>query len=469
MAGLPLGIVLAAAWLRLLSPAEVVAELEGQGLDFLESDRADAPERQRSLRAAFDYSWRLLSEREREVLAGLSVFRGGATYTAAHEVTGATVRDLRRLADSSLLERTAGGRYVLHELLRQYAEEKLNAMADGGQAVRDRHAFHFGAALERWTMELKGPRQRDALAEMDLEFGNIQTAWQWSIEWGQVERLAAGIEGLALFCSWRVRLQDGESLFRALTDALEAADASQSVERLRLRIVAWARRAQFSRLLGQAHVAEEQLQHSLALLDEAALAGTDVRRERALALLIIGEYHRESGDCGKATDPLAESVSLYRVLNDQHGMATSLLWLGSVAERLGDFTEAIAMHGEALAVFRRLGVSRQIVDVLLLLSLDHSHLGQIEEAERLQRESIAISQTLAHRSAVAFGRYRLALSLRGLARPVCRGPGDIPGKRGNLHRPGQPGPPASDADPDWLPRTSAWDVMRRHAQRSRRA
>ena len=109
--GLPLGIVLAAAWLRLLTPAEVVAEIEGHGLDLLESDRHDLPERQRSLRAAFDYSWRLLDGRERDVLAGLSVFRGGATYAAAHEVTGATLRDLRGLANSSLLERTPGGRY----------------------------------------------------------------------------------------------------------------------------------------------------------------------------------------------------------------------------------------------------------------------------------------------------------------------------------------------------------------------
>lgn len=156
--GLPLGIVLAAAWLRLLSPAEVVAELEGQGLDFLESDRTDAPERQRSLRAAFDYSWRLLSAREREVLAGLSVFRGGTTYIAAYEVTGATLCDLLSLANSSLLERTPGGRYVLHELLRQYAEEQLDAMVDGGRGVRDRYAACYATALARWTAELKGPR-----------------------------------------------------------------------------------------------------------------------------------------------------------------------------------------------------------------------------------------------------------------------------------------------------------------------
>ena len=128
VAGLPLGIVLAAAWLRLLSPAEVVAELEGQGLDFLETDRGDAPERQRSLRAAFDYSWRLLNAREREVLAGLSVFRGGATYAAAHEVTGATLRDLRGAG-----QRFAAGAHAGRPL----RAPRAAAPVRGGEAGRD--------------------------------------------------------------------------------------------------------------------------------------------------------------------------------------------------------------------------------------------------------------------------------------------------------------------------------------------
>ena len=74
-------------------------------------------------------------------------------------MTGATLRDLRGLINASLLERTPAGRYVLHELLRQYAEEKLDATADGGQAVRDRHAAYYAAALARWTSEIKGLRQ----------------------------------------------------------------------------------------------------------------------------------------------------------------------------------------------------------------------------------------------------------------------------------------------------------------------
>ncbi len=84
--GMPLGIRLAAAWVEMLAPEEIAAEI-GQGLDFLETGLSDVPERQRSIRAVFDHSWDLLTEREREVFQQLSVFRGGFTRDAAQKIT----------------------------------------------------------------------------------------------------------------------------------------------------------------------------------------------------------------------------------------------------------------------------------------------------------------------------------------------------------------------------------------------
>jgi len=80
--GMPLGILLAAAWVRMLTPAEIATAI-GQSFDFLETDLRDVPERQRSMRAIFDHSWRLLTEREQKVFQALSVFRGGFTHQAA--------------------------------------------------------------------------------------------------------------------------------------------------------------------------------------------------------------------------------------------------------------------------------------------------------------------------------------------------------------------------------------------------
>jgi predicted ATPase len=98
--GMPLAILLAAAWLEMLAPAEIAAEI-GKGLDFLESDLHDVPARQRSVRAVFDHSWHLLPERERKVFQALSVFRGGFTRHAAKQVVGGSLRGLRSLVNKS--------------------------------------------------------------------------------------------------------------------------------------------------------------------------------------------------------------------------------------------------------------------------------------------------------------------------------------------------------------------------------
>ncbi len=73
--GMPLGLELAAAWIGLLPPEEIAHEIT-RDVDFLAARWPDAPERQRSMRAVFDWSWRLLNDAERQVLRRLSVFRG---------------------------------------------------------------------------------------------------------------------------------------------------------------------------------------------------------------------------------------------------------------------------------------------------------------------------------------------------------------------------------------------------------
>ena len=106
---MPLAILMAAAWLEMLSPEEIATEIS-QVLDFLETDLRDVPERQRSIRAVFDHTWGLLSEPEQVVFQSLSVFRGGFTREAAQRVTGASLRELMALVNKSLLRRTPTGR-----------------------------------------------------------------------------------------------------------------------------------------------------------------------------------------------------------------------------------------------------------------------------------------------------------------------------------------------------------------------
>ncbi|MBI5029356.1 MAG: tetratricopeptide repeat protein [Chloroflexi bacterium] len=415
--GMPLGLMLAAAWMRILSPAEIVAKIaKHHGLDFLEAEWHDVPERQRSMRAVFDYSWRLLNEREQQSLAALSIFRGSFTYSAARQVaniegSAATLRELLALVNSSLLQHTSTGRYEMHELLRQYAKEQLRAIPDAEQMARDRHADYYTAALRRWATELEGAQQQNALAEMDRERNNIRAAWAWSIERRQVNRLAEGMAGLGLYYDWRTRYQEGEKTFLELAERLVADDSAQSVEQLKLWGSALAWHARFSQRLGQTESARELAQQSLDVLEELTLVGEDVRPQRALALQIIGEIELHSGNSVNGREPLGQSLSLYRELGNRRSVANCLRSLGRLAERMGKYEWAVQLHQESVEICRTLGTQRDLIDSLLELSLDLQATGHLEDAERLRRESIAISEQLGDRAGLTTGLYRSALSL----------------------------------------------------------
>ncbi|MCB0124802.1 MAG: AAA family ATPase, partial [Caldilineaceae bacterium] len=153
-AGMPLAIVLAAGWLDLLSLAQVAAEIQ-RGLDILETEQRDVPERQRSMRATFSYSWERLSEVERQVFMKLAVCRGGFSLEAAEVVAGADLRTLRRLAGKSLVQIVSDGRYAVHELLRQYSAEKLRQSA-AADTVRQAHSRYYLAFLAARDADIKG-------------------------------------------------------------------------------------------------------------------------------------------------------------------------------------------------------------------------------------------------------------------------------------------------------------------------
>ncbi len=174
--GMPLGLELAAAWIRLL-PCARIAEQLASSLDFLASPLRDVPDRHRSLRAVFDHSWGLLPGPEQAAMAKLSVFRGSFDLEAAEEVGGAALPVLASLADKSLLRADGTGRYVLHELLRQYAADQLaqRAVAADHQA---RAIDYLTQAAERAS---QAAAQRQAAALVGQAIAIAEEAGQFAL------------------------------------------------------------------------------------------------------------------------------------------------------------------------------------------------------------------------------------------------------------------------------------------------
>jgi predicted ATPase/DNA-binding SARP family transcriptional activator len=407
--GMPLGILLAAAWVEMLSPAEIAAEIE-RGLDFLETDLQDVPVRQRSLRAVFDHSWRLLTEREGEVFQRLSVFRGGFTGEAAREVAGASLHELRGLLGKSFLERGANGRYEVHELLRSYAAEKLDRSPDESQAARGRHSLFYAQAMQEWATELKGPGQMRALAEMEADLDNLRAAWNWAVEQGSLGLIEQAVEALCTFYGRRGLVQEGEAMCQRAGDALSALEAPDG-RRVLAKVLVHQGTANYD--LGRYEPAGRQLQASHDILEALQRAGHDVRPERAMTLWALAFPTPDLVENQRMTQ---ESLALCQELGDRWGTARALASLGWVARNMGEYDRAYQLIDESLTVRRALGDQWGVASSLQTLGNVAGRLRRPEEAERLLRESIAAFEVIGDRGAAAAGRGRLGVVLAAQGR-----------------------------------------------------
>lgn len=201
--GMPLGIVLSASWLAVLEPHEIAAEI-AEGIDFLEAEGGDLPDRQRSIRVVFDYAWQMLSDSDQAVFMTLSIFQGGFTREAAQDVTGTTIRQLMKLVNLSLLMRdTDSGRYQIHALLRQYTREKLHQSGQF-EVIREKHARYYGKLIAENFQSIIN-QASGAVALGTLEFENIKAAWYQDVDAGDGQIINRMIPGFRLWTQHSAR------------------------------------------------------------------------------------------------------------------------------------------------------------------------------------------------------------------------------------------------------------------------
>ncbi|MBN2389835.1 MAG: tetratricopeptide repeat protein [Anaerolineae bacterium] len=401
--GLPLAILLSAAWTRILSPSEIADEIE-RGIDFLSTDWREVESRHSSVRAVFDHSWSLLSEHERTVLAGLSVFRGGCTRQAAQQVSGASLRDLMALVNHSLLQRLPSGRFEMHELLHQYAAEQLAKSPDDAAAARDRHSTYYAALSEQWETDLKGARQLAALEEMDLEIGNVQVAWDWLVEQGNVAQLDRVFSALWRYADWRDRLHYAgwfAALAQRLSQVVDQATTSDNhasgpadrVKALRLQAKLWVAQTYLGDPLGKR---AQGARHSLSILARSELCDQDVRAEKAFALFSLALIERN-------VQAAEQSLALYRELGDAWGTVFMLCTLCyCIPDTAAGYDRARPLYQEALSIARAQGNLMNAAHASNGLANCLLNQGALDEAEQLGRQALDLFQRIGDRMRMAW-------------------------------------------------------------------
>ncbi len=432
--GLPLALELAAARVHLLPPTALLQRLT-PGLALLTGGPRDLPARQRTMRAAIDWSYELLDDEERRLYRRLAVFVGGFTLEAAAAVAGhgETAPDdllpildqLSSLVDKSLLQQTETvddmPRFSLLEMVREYGFERL---ADSGEldVICHRHARYWLAFAQAAAPNLVAADQAVWFARLDTEHNNLRAALQWLADRGE------GEEGLqlagALWRFWYVRGYFAEGrhwLERVLADDRASSPAARALalygaanlafaqgdhpvmhrwleESLRLRQAIGDRAGQGASLHALANLALVQGDYVQARdLAEQGLAidrSLNNRPGMVLKLNTLGLALYRLGEYPAARALLEENVTLLRSLGDRMGMTYAQNFIGLTLRAEGKYAEARALHESSLAIQQALGDEFGMPGSLHNLGLATAMLGDREEGERLCDESLRLARKL---------------------------------------------------------------------------
>jgi predicted ATPase/serine/threonine protein kinase len=351
--GLPLAIELAAARIKLLSPAQMQTRLESR-LQLLTGGAKDLPLRQQTLRGTIDWSFGLLSPAEQALFRRVSVFVGGCTLEGVEAVCN-TKQDLEldvlegmeSLVDKSLIQHIqhseGESRFILLDTVREYALERL-AAAEEERAIRRAHAAYCLVLAEEFASHAGDPARTEWVSMFEAEHDNFRAALEWLTHTGDTDwglRL-----GAALFQFWETRehLTEGRDRLGKLLKIKSAGSRSNTRARV---------------LFSASVLASEQGDHvpARALMEESLDIARELNDARGvgIGLNASGVQARDCGDLATAHSLFEESLAVWRGLGDHVMVARCLSNFASVVKLQRDYSLARSLHEESLAIFRELG------------------------------------------------------------------------------------------------------------------
>ena len=397
--GLPLAIELAAAWIKLLPPQQLLDRLSNR-LSLLIGGPVDLPPRQRTLRAAIDWSYQLLDSWEQTLLARLTIFAGGWTLEAAGAVVAwndAGVKDgspgdilggLLNLVDKSLVKRQehAHGqvRFNLLDTICEYATEKLAARGER-EILEQRHATCYLELAEASEPALRGSQQQLWLTLLKNEHNNLRTALQWALDHQDAERALKLAGSLWRYWWMHGHLSEGRNW---LEKALAIPSSQHS---------AWRARA----LNGAGVIARSQGDYANArvFLQACLEIQRDLQDRKGMAAVLnsLGVLAQYQGDYDLAFEYHNESLAHRREIGDARDIAVSLNNMAMLAQEKGTFAQAEKLYSEGLTLFKKINDARDIAATLANMGALKNDQGDARQAEAFCRSSLSILKNLGQR------------------------------------------------------------------------
>lgn len=355
VAGLPLAIELAASWVRALSCAEIVVELE-KSPEILHSTLRNVPERHRSMRTVFERSWMLLTKTEQKALRQLSVFQGSFDRDSALAVAGTTPQLLVRLIDRSLIQRLPHDHFGMHGLLHQFTADMLANIPTEEVETYARYSDYFVELLATMPWILCRPeevadewQQRDkAHAWIVLNFANVENVWRREIQRRNVTAIHKMKDAFADCLRDTNLVEIGKFLFDSAISALNRPEFLSNPENKGLIGALLLKRATFMQQ-DELHERLELIEKSLPLLHK------DTKRHQidiAHAIQLRGSTFSDLGQKKRAVKALENALALFTEAKHHSGVAHITLTFGHLQWGWGELRSASHSLHRAAELFR---------------------------------------------------------------------------------------------------------------------
>ena len=390
--GMPLGIELAAGWTDVLSLERIAVEIQ-KGIDILETEMRDVPERHRSLRATFEGTWERLTGEEQQVFMRLSVFRGSFTVYAAQMVAEADVRLLRKLTSKALIRVAQDDRHDIHELLRQFGGEKLR-MSGEDATVQAAHAAFFADFMAERRQDIRTNRQLDALELIDPDFENVRSAWQFAVSQQQWDQLPKFLHSLWFYLDARTRAQEGIALLEFAVEALH--DASNTFAEV-MRGSILARLGWFYDDRGLAEIAKAACDEAMGILRQHDSPEDLIAVLYSLQHVAFGVQHLDI-----VVSASNEGLRLARAIGDNYWEGCFLVWAGWASIGNSKTVAALQFAEEARVVLRTLGDQWGLMMTYKLLGWINHKQRNDETAAYWTQQSLVCAEAFRHDFSLGF-------------------------------------------------------------------
>jgi predicted ATPase/DNA-binding CsgD family transcriptional regulator len=399
--GMPLGILLAVSWLDMLSIEEIAQEI-AKSADFLEAQFANVPERQHSIRAVFNASWKRLSPQEQAVFMKLSVFRGGFTREAAKEVAGASLPILHRLMEKALVMRTSDERYDLHELLRQYAEEKLRESGEEA-AVRASHAAYYLGMAASLNEALKTSGQKEAFERITQNLENIRIAWFFSVKNEQFENLAAAADSLRLVAQFGFLWHSIYDCFSTAMQKLESQGDNQSLLFAQISMFHAVYTLSVSYERSPKEIALRQVERAIDIA-EAHHSFFEVYFGKVTRIRFLHSF----GQLDKLLDLAWEAHEIAKGLDSPYYLANSYIGLAFAVHPTEHWRDGLKYLEKAYDLYTKIGNSIGLARLLADFSSFYMRVSELEKAEDYAWQALSAMQDLGFVNEIMFAQSHLA-------------------------------------------------------------